>query len=126
MRQYSAKLLFQWRPVRNGRSRKRRVCEERIVTFAARSPKTALSKAKRIGTSEQFTDSRDGVSIFFEFVGVLQLMDVSLSYEEGEVWWELVERVQPSERRSSLIPPERELDALRRDVPKGRSRLRAW
>lgn len=125
MNQYSAKLLFQWRPVRNGKSRKRRVCEERIVTFPARSPKSALSKAKRIGRSEEFTDSRDGADIFFEFVGVLELMDVSISYDEGEVWWELVERVQPSERRASLIPPEHELEALRKDLP-NRRKLRPW
>ena len=65
MGQYSAKLLFQWRPVRNGRSRKRRVCEERIVTFAARSPEAALRKANRHGSSENRLERHGDVKLHF-------------------------------------------------------------
>jgi hypothetical protein len=66
MRQYSAKLLFQWRPVRSGKSRKRRVCEERIVTFSAKSAQFALSKAKKYGNDEEFKEDHDECIVFFE------------------------------------------------------------
>jgi hypothetical protein len=103
------------------------MCEERIVTFQARTPKSALSKAKRYGRSEEFTDAREGVRVFFEFVGILELMDVTFGYSDGQVWWDLVERVQPSERRSSIIPPESELDAFLEGGPMRRRRLpRVW
>jgi hypothetical protein len=126
LRQYSAKLLFQFRPVRKGVSPKHRLCEERIVTFAARSPKSALSKAKRYGKSEEFTSSQSDVRVHFEFVGLLELLDVTNSYSAGEVWYDLVERVQPRERRSRIIPPEHELDALTKSGPRRGRRLKIW
>ncbi len=49
MARYSAKLLFQFRVEIAGDSEKRRLCEERIVVFEARSPKAALAIAKRKG-----------------------------------------------------------------------------
>jgi len=126
VRRYSAKLLFQWRPVRDGVSRKRRICEERIVTYEARSPKSALTKAKRLGKSDEFKDRQDGIDIFFEFIGVLELLDVT-SLPDEEVWWQLVERVQPGERRASIVPAEDQLDVFSKTGPK-RSKycLKAW
>jgi|GEM_PF-983072 len=126
MERYAAKLLFQWRPVRNGISRKRRVCEERIVTFTAQSPKEALVKAKNYGKEEEFQEDEDSNNciVCFEFVGVLELKDISLSFSEGEVWYEITEMVSPMERKSKLIPLESELDVLSINTPRGKKRLR--
>jgi hypothetical protein len=126
VRQYSAKLLFQWRPVRHGKSRRRRVCEERIITFAARSPEAALRKAMRVASSENRVEHHETLRLHFEFVGVLQLVDLVGEEPDPqirEVWWELVERLSPSERRAKLIPRPSQLLALRKRVPKRRLRV---
>lgn len=123
MNQYSAKLLFQWRPVRNGKSRKRRVCEVRIVTYQAANATSALKKAHKIGREEQYTEQKPDGEIAFEFVGVMELKDVSTAFHEGEVWSELLEMVEPMERQKQLIPDESELDAMRKIAPSKRGRL---
>ena len=104
MNQYSAKLLFQWRPVRNGKSRKRRVCEVRIVTYQAASAVSALKKAKKIGKNEQYTEKKADGEIAFEFIGVMELKDISMNFSEGEVWSELVEMVEPMETAKTANP----------------------
>ncbi len=124
MNQYSAKLLFQWRPVRNGSSRKRRVCEVRIVTYQATSAESALERAKKIGSGEQYTEMKADGEVAFEFVGLMELKDLSTGFSEGEVWSELMEMVEPMERQNQLIPDESELDAMRKFAPSKRGRLK--
>ncbi|MDD2468396.1 MAG: hypothetical protein PHI97_30825 [Desulfobulbus sp.] len=124
LKQYSAKLLFQWRPVRNGNIRKRRVCEVRIVTYQAAGAVLALKKAKKIGKDEQYIEKKADGEIGFEFVGVMELKDISTGFSEGEVWSELVEMVKPMERQKQLIPDESELDAMRKIAPTKRGRLK--
>lgn len=123
MNQYSAKLLFQWRPVRNGDSRKRRVCELRIVTFQSVNPDSALKRAKEIGTSEEYFEEKPDGKVAFEFVGVMELKDISTGFPDGEVWSELVEMIEPMERQEKLIPDESELDAMKKAAPSMRGRL---
>jgi len=123
MNQYSAKILFQWRPVRYGNSRKRRVCEVRIVTYQAASAVSALKKAKKIGKDEQYTEKKADGEIAFEFIGVMELQDISSAFSEGEVWSEIIEMVEPMERQKQLIPDESELDAMRKFAPTKRGRL---
>jgi hypothetical protein len=123
MNQYSAKLLFQWRPVRNGISRKRRVCEVRIVTYQASSAVSALKKANKIGKDEQYIEKKADGEIAFEFIGLMELKEVSTTFPEGEVWSELVEMIEPMERQQQLIPDESELDAMRKIAPAKRGRL---
>ncbi len=124
MNQYSAKLLFQWRPIRNGISRKRRVCEVRIITYQSANAATALKKAKKIGKDEQYTEKKTDGEIAFEFVGVMELKDISTAFPEGEVWSELVEMLEPMERQEQLIPNEKELDAMRESALSQRNRLK--
>jgi hypothetical protein len=114
MIQYSAKLLFRWRPIRNGISRKRRVCEVRIVTFQESTPESALKWAKKYGNSEEYIEEKSDGKVCFEFVGVLELKDTSLNFSDGEVWSEIKEMVEPFERREKIIPKESTLDAIRR------------
>lgn len=114
MKRYSAKLLFQFRVIINGDSGKRRTCEERIVLLKALSAKQALMKAQRKGKgSEHNYQNDDGNPVHFEFVGVLDLLELGLECDEDEVWYDIVDRLLQSERRDKLIPPESQLSAIR-------------
>jgi hypothetical protein len=111
---YAAKLLFQFRVVVNGHSGVRRRCEERIIIFCSTSARAALSAAKKRGRSGQIRyKNSDGNPVFFEFIGVLDLLQLGLECEEDEVWYDIVERVRPMERRARLIPLPKKLDAFR-------------
>jgi hypothetical protein len=111
---YSAKLLFQFRVVTSGDSGKRRLCEERIIVLDARSAKSALTKTKREGKrAEHHYQNADGNTVYFEFVGVMDLLRLGVECGPKEVWYELCERLSPMERRDLLIPPENELNAIR-------------
>lgn len=113
---YAAKLLFQFRVDLGVDTGKRRLCEERIVMFRASSAKTALAIAKRKGKlAEVDYDNNEGNRVYFEFVGVIELLELGLECEADEVWYEIRERLLPMERRGSLIPPEDQLNALRNE-----------
>ena len=117
MKRYSALLLFQFRVMVRGNPGKRRICEERIVHFRASSARRALAVAKRKGRAAQHTYlNSDGHKVYFEFVGVMDLRHLGSECEEDEVWYDIVERLLPKERKARWIPPERELDAIRTEA----------
>jgi hypothetical protein len=92
----------------------RRLCEERIITFASIHGHAALREAKRQGRTAQFSyPNNDGNRVHFEFVGVMELLRLDPACDPGEVWYELPERVRPMERRAQLIPPESQLQAIK-------------
>lgn len=72
---------------------------KRIVIYPADSPNAALLKAKLLGKAEEYSERRDEVDIYFEFVGVMELQDITTNFADGEVWSELQEMVEPMERR---------------------------
>lgn len=115
-KRYAAKLLFQFRVEIDGHSGKRRVCEERIVNFQARSPREAMKTAKRYGAKAEYAyRNSDNNPIFFEFVGVVDLMELGVECGD-EVWYDIRERLLPMERRDRLIPTDEQLLAnMRRD-----------
>lgn len=101
MPRYAAKLLFQFRVDVNGDAGKRRTCEERVIHLDARSPRDALTRAKRHGRDEQFSyRNTDGNPVRFQFVGVLDLMAI----RDGEIWYDIRERLLPMERRDEILP----------------------
>lgn len=111
---YSAKLLFQFRVVVDGSSGVRRTCEERIVTFSAKNGPAALREAKRRGRAAQHRyKNNDGNPVHFEFVGVLELLRLDPACEMDEVWYDIKELVRPMERRTSILPAESQLSAIR-------------
>lgn len=114
MKKYSAKLLFQYcEKVNNKPTGKRRLCEERIITFNAKSAKHALSIAKKKGRAAQFDfKTIYKTKSYFEFIGVLELLCLDYKCEEGEVWYEHRVMLGPMERKSKLIPPENKLEAI--------------
>ena len=118
MSRYAAKLLFQYRVDVDGDTGKRRVCEERIVNFSARSPREALRKAKQRGTKAGHSyQNSDGITVTFELVGIMDLMRLGIETEADEVWYEIRERLLPMERRAKLIPAD---DVLLRRLKNGR------
>ena|SRR2546426_349742 len=119
MTRYAAKLLFQWNAMPGGRASSRRVCEERIINFRAATPRAALAKAKSIGKRGSF---RSG-TIRFQFVGILQLMELGFESGPAEAWWELSYRMRPLERRGSILPREKDLWVFASSSRSGRRRL---
>jgi hypothetical protein len=110
MNRYAAKLLFQFRVTVGRVSNRRRRCEERIIVLRASSARGALVQAKRYGNRNRYTyDNTDGNDVHFEFLGVMELLELGLECDKEEVWWEHVHRIRPSEKRSSLIPTDAEL-----------------
>jgi len=123
LKKYAAKLLFQFRVVVDGDSGKRRTCEERIILIDAESARHALRTAKQRGKKGQFNyKNSDGNSVHFEFIGVMDLMELGIECAEGEVWYDIVERISPSERRDRLLPPESELSAVKNELAARRRR----
>jgi hypothetical protein len=111
---FSAKLLFQFRVVAKRTSNRRRVCEERIVTFKAASAEQAWETANRMGRADEFTYRNDsGGTVYFEYVGLLELLHLGSERSgEAEVWYDIVERFEPSERKSRLLPRKAQLQAF--------------
>jgi hypothetical protein len=107
MPRYAAKLLFQYRVDIAGDPGKRRLCEERIINFTARSTSEALRTAKRRGKEAEYAyKNSDGNKVAFEFVGIMELMDLGSEAEADEVWYDMRERLLPMERRSKIIPED--------------------
>jgi len=116
---YSAKLLFQFRVDLGSSSGKRRLCEERIVLVHAPSAGAALAAAKRKGEkAEHHYENDQGNQVYFEFFGVMDLLELGCECGEDEAWYDIVERLLPMERRGKLIPPEDELCAFRNERPR--------
>jgi len=106
MARYAAKLLFDWNPDPITGGRVMRLSEERIVVFAARSPRASVEKAKRLGRQAEV---RYDSGHRLRFVGVLQLMELGAECAAGEVWWELRRRRRAKERARTLLPAQRAL-----------------
>jgi len=120
---YSAKLLFQFRVDLGADTGKRRLCEERIVTFHAGSAKAALAVAKRKGKqAEHDYENDEGNRVYFEFVGLMDLLELGCECDTDEVWYDINERLLPMERRERLIPPEDQLGALRNEQSRTKRR----
>ena len=116
-KRYVAKLLFQFRVTVAGKHFKRRLCEERFIMFRAASAKEALAHAKRRGKEEQHSYKNSGGNpVRFEFIGVMELLDLDLASEEDEVWYEIKQMVAPSERKAELIPARTVLHAFRMEA----------
>jgi len=112
-KRFAAKLLFQFRVVIDGDSGKRRLCEERIVLLNATNGKAALREAKNKGRAARYKyKNSDGNPVNFEFVGVLELLCLDPACETDEVWYEIVERVLPMEKKRRLIQPKKKLSAI--------------
>lgn len=110
---YAARLLFQFRVVVNGHPGVRRLCENRIIVLRALGARSALTKARARGKAAEYHHRNpSGHSVFFEFVGVTDLLKLGVECEPDEVWYDIVQKVKPMERRRELIPAPERLNAI--------------
>ena len=120
---YAALMLFQFRSVRNGVANKKRVCEERIIIFFENDPDVAYKKALDRGKEEETFYEDNGAEIYFEFIGIAELVELGASLENDEVWWRLFEKVQPMENRKKIIPDKNQLLAFKSGGKRKRGQL---
>jgi len=109
---YSVLLLFQFRVVsaRTGVANRRRWCEKRLILLRAASFRDALRQAKRRGRQSQYDyDNDHGDRVYFEFVGVMDLLALGIECEADEVWYDMAYLLEPMERSYRWCPPEAEL-----------------
>ena len=112
MTRYAAKLLFQFRVEIAGGSGQRRICEERIINFQARTHREALSIARRRGRrAEHSYRNADGNPVHIEFVGIMDIMTIGIEAGADEVWYDIYERITPMERRDQILPTAEALQA---------------
>jgi hypothetical protein len=117
---YTAKLLFEWYIVVDGTAGLRRLCEERMVLIQEANAFAALREARRLGRGAQYrSKNSDGSPVHFRFVGVLDLLHLGVECSPNEVWYDIVERLRPMERRNTLLPPEEQLSAIREEIALG-------
>jgi len=119
---YSAKLLFIWDPDPVTESRRRRLCEERIVVFQSRSARHAVRKAKAMGSAGQL---RFKSGLRLQFAGILQCMELGLETGPGEVWWELKRRSNPDHWARKAIRPVSRLYIFTDDGPADKPAIKA-
>ena len=113
-KRFAALLLFQFRVMVNGDPGKRRLCEKRIINLRASDGAVALKEAKQRGRAAQHSYKNSaGNRVHFEFIGVQNLLCLDPACEADEVWFDIVQLVQPMERRKVLIPPVTKLEAIR-------------
>ena len=116
MKLYAAKLLFQYRVRAGAKDDRVRTCEERIIVLRATSAPNALAAVKRRGKASQHTyDNNAGHRVYFEFVGVMDLLQLGPECDDDEVWYDITRRTLPMERRDSLLPAEADLNAIRHE-----------
>lgn len=113
-KRFAAKLLFQFRVIVDGNSGVMRTCEERIIVLRAGTARKALAAAKRRGKAAQHSYENDtGDTVWFEFVGVQDLLHLGPECGQDEVWYDITQRKLPMERANAILPPESELNAIR-------------
>jgi hypothetical protein len=113
-RRFAATLLFQFRVVIRGDSGIRRVCEKRVINFVAQGGRQALSKARKAGRAAEYRyKNLSGYPVHFEFVGLLDLMELGMECGPNEVWYDIITMERPMERRTKLIPRVSKLSAIR-------------
>ncbi len=111
---YAAKILFQFRVQIGGDSGVRRLCEERTIVFRASSADEAISIAKaKSKDAEHDYKNDDGYSVYFECVGIRDMICLGSECDEDEMWYDIFEKIRPMERANMLTLSE---DSLLRRI----------
>lgn len=78
--------------------------------LSAASPAKAVAAAKKQGKASEFSYRNDEQNpVHVEFVGVLDILPHGPEMENGVVWYDIKDKLLPTERRSTLVPTDREL-----------------
>ena len=111
-------LFFQFRVVAKNVSNKRRTCEKRIILLEAASNRDAYEKGEKRGINSEYSyKNDDGNNVYFEFIGIMDMIELGDECDDDEVWYDIRDYIQPLERSSILLPEKNEL--LRRVSSKG-------
>ncbi len=105
-RYYVAKLLFQYRVVDSDTNESNHMRPSAVVTvlFYAKTPVKALRTAKQLGKQRENSYlNSDQNRVFYEFVGVTEILDISHNILLNEVWVWFGDLLNPMERRDKLI-----------------------
>lgn len=113
---YTATLLFQYRSEKDGHSNHNRICEERIFQIVATTPDKAYQEAEKQGYLERFDCNEGGRHICYEYVGILELVELSYLNSEHEISHRFVERLTPMEQKAQLIPPRNKLSVFKKKL----------
>ena len=107
---YSAKLIFQYRVMVKGNPGKRRLCEDRIVLIDAGDAESAYEEAiiKGKKAEHDYLNSEEN-RVYFEFIGISDLLHLGAECESDEVWYDIRERLLPKENKKKIIPTKRQL-----------------
>ena len=106
MARYAGKLLFDWNPDPLTGSRLTRLTEERIVVFVARSARTAVATAKRLGRRAEL---RYESGHQLRSSASCSLWSLGWNAPRQRFGWELRRRRRAKERATALLPAEKTL-----------------
>ena len=110
MKKYAAKLLYQFRVVVNNKSNKMRICEEKIIRFDAENADEVYKKVNQRGKDDEYSYLNDDKNrVYYEFIGIQDLMHLGIECEYDEVWYEIKNYLKPNERKNKFIPNKNEL-----------------
>ena len=112
-RTYAAILLVQFR--NESYNTKRRVCEERLIKFKSHSSEEALLYSNKRGKEEEYDSIQDNQHVWFEFIGIIDIFEVTTFDDTDEVCSRFVERILPMERKNKIIPQKNKLSLFRPD-----------
>ena len=118
MTKFAACLLFQYKTVTNGKINKKRICEERIYHINAISTNKAYLKANKIGKDEEFSYQDGDKFISFEFIGIVDLIELSNFDDKNLVWSRFVEKLYPMERKEKVVPNKKKLTVFKSNKKK--------
>jgi len=121
MRKFAVFLLFQFKTEKNNIINKKRICEERIYNIECETSNIAYKEAKKIGKKEEFSYIEDKQKVNFEFIGIIDLVELSTLDDNNIVWSRFVEKLTPMERKDKIIPTKDNLTVFKKS--KGKIKL---
>ena len=93
----------------------RRVCEERLIKFKSYSSEEALLYSNKRGKEEEYDSIQDNQHVWLEFIGIIDIFEVTTFDDTDEVCSRFVERILPMERKNKIIPQKNKLSLFRPD-----------
>ena len=63
----------------------------------------------------QLAGNDEGHTVYFEFIGVMDLLCLGAECDDDEVWYDIRERLLPMERSDVFVPAVSDLNAIRNE-----------
>jgi hypothetical protein len=81
-----------------------------MITFCAKAPTDALRYAKKYGAESEYSyKNHEHHTVYFQFIGVLDILELAIECDKVTMWYDIVEMNNPMERKHSIIPSDEEL-----------------